>query len=268
MKKKLLTILAVFFALSILLMGCDKNHSKEDKSLEEIKKRGEFIVGLDDTFAPMGFRDEKGEIVGLDIDLAKEVATRMGVKVVFKPVDWNGIIGSLNNGDVDVIWNGLSITEKRKEQIAFTKEYIVDGQVIMVNKDSKIKNKKDLTDKVIGIQMGSTSEDAIKTEPEIMKTFKEIKRYANYAEALMDLSIGRVEAVVIDEAVGRYYMTKKQDAFKILDENFGTQPFGVGVRKTDEAFKEEIDRIIDEMKKDGTTERISKKWLGKDLIVK
>ena len=268
MKKKFLTILAVFFTLSILLTGCGKEHSKEDNSLEDIKKRGEFIVGLDDTFAPMGFRDEKGEIVGLDIDLAKELGKRMGVKVTFKPVDWNGIIGSLNNGDIDVIWNGLSITDKRKEQIGFTKEYIIDGQVILVQKDSTIKNKKDLAGKVIGIQMGSTSEDAINAEPEVIKTFKEVKRYANYAEALMDLGNGRVEAVVIDEIVGRYYMTKKQGAFKVLEENFGEQPMGVGVRKTDEAFKNEIDKILDEMKKDGTTAELSKKWLGEDIIVK
>lgn len=268
MKKKLLGVMAVFFTLALLLGGCGNRSSNEDNSLEEIKKRGEFIVGLDDTFAPMGFRDEKGNIVGLDIDLASEVGKRMGVKVVFKPVDWNGIIGSLNNGDVDVIWNGLSISDKRKEQIGFTKEYIVDGQAIMIQKDSTIKNKKDLAGKIVGIQMGSTSEDAINSEPEVMKTFKDVKRYANYAEALMDLGNGRVEAVVIDEIVGRYYMTKKQGAFKVLEDNFGEQPMGVGVRKTDESFRKEIDKILDEMKKDGTTANISKKWLGEDLIVK
>lgn len=268
MKKKLLRSMVVFFTLILLLGGCSNKNGNEDNSLAEIKKRGKFIVGLDDTFAPMGFRDEKGEIVGLDIDLASEVGKRMGVKVVFKPVDWNGIIGSLNNGDVDVIWNGLSISDKRKEQIGFTKEYIIDGQAIMVQKGSNIKSKKDLDGKVIGIQMGSTSEDAINSEPEVMKTFKEVKRYANYAEALMDLSIGRVEAVVIDEIVGRYYMTKKQGAFDVLEDNFGKQPMGVGVRKTDESFRKEIDKILDEMKTDGTTANISKKWLGEDLIVK
>lgn len=270
MKKKFILGVISLFMLSSALIGCgtSNNTTSKDKSLEQIKSKGEFVVGLDDTFAPMGFRDEKGEIVGLDIDLAKEVGKRMGVKVVFKPVEWDGIIMSLNNGDIDVIWNGLSITEKRKEQIGFSKPYINDRQVIMIQNNSSIKSKKDLAGKVVAIQMGSTSEDAIKTEPEVMKTFKELKKYGNYAEALMDLKIGRVDAVVIDEIVGRYYANKKSGTYKFLDENFGEQPMGVGVRKADTSFKEELDKTLDQMKADGTTAKLSKKWFGKDLFIK
>ncbi|PRR79567.1 Cystine-binding periplasmic protein precursor [Clostridium liquoris] len=270
MKKKFVLAIISVFILSSVLIGCGNSHdtANKDKSLEQIKNKGEFVVGLDDTFAPMGFRDEKGQIVGLDIDLAKEAAKRMGVKVVFKPVEWDGIIMSLNNGDIDVIWNGLSITDKRKEQIGFTKPYINDRQVVMVQNNSTIKDKKDLAGKVVAIQMGSTSEDAIKTQPEVMKSFKELKKYGNYAEALMDLKIGRVDAVVIDEIVGRYYSNKKPGIYKILDDNFGNQPMGVGVRKEDNTFREELDKTLDKMKADGTTAKLSEKWFGKDLFIK
>ncbi len=124
-----------------MLTGCD-NKSKEDTSLKDIKAKGEFVVGLDDSFPPMGFKNDKGEIVGFDIDLAKEVAKKMGVKVVFKPVQWDGVVLSLNNKDIDVIWNGLTITEKRKEQINFSKPYVENKQIIVVNNDSNIKSKK------------------------------------------------------------------------------------------------------------------------------
>ncbi len=127
--------------LIFMLTGCG-NKSKEDTSLKDIKDKGEFVVGLDDSFPPMGFKNDKGEIVGFDIDLAKEVAKKMGVKVVFKPVQWDGVVLSLNNKDIDVIWNGLTITEKRKEQINFSKPYVENKQIIVVNNDSNIKSKK------------------------------------------------------------------------------------------------------------------------------
>lgn len=269
MKKRLLLGVAALI-LSFSMIGCSSqgSSSKEDKSLEAIKQKGEFVVGLDDTFAPMGFRDEKGEIVGMDIDLAKEVAKRMGVKAVFKPVEWDGIIMSLNNGDIDLIWNGLSITEKRKEQINYSNPYLTDRQAIIVKKDSSIKSKGDLKNKIVALQMGSTSEDAVQKEPELLNSFKELKKYGNYAEALMDLQIGRVDAVVIDETVGRYYMTKKAGVYTVLNEGFEEQEMGIGFRKSDGTFKDEVNKVLNEMKADGTAKKISEKWLGKDLIEK
>ena len=117
MKKFLLIVLGVIFMGVQLFAG--------DLSVERVQKKGELVVGLDDTFAPMGFRDEKGEIIGFDIDLAKEVGKRMGVKVKFLPCDWDGIILSLNSKKIDVVWNGMTITEKRKEQINFSKPYFL-----------------------------------------------------------------------------------------------------------------------------------------------
>ena len=268
MKKKLTLLTIMIFVLGLLVSGCGQSKQAGDTSLKDIKQKGKFIVGLDDSFPPMGFKNDKGEIVGFDIDMAKEAAQRMGVKVEFKPVQWDGIILSLNNKDIDVIWNGLTITDKRKEQIDFSKVYLQNKQIIVVKNDSSIKTKKDLAGKVVGLQLGSSSETALAADTNTSKALKETKKYSDNTEALMDLSQGRLDAVVVDEVVGRYYISKKPGLYKTLDEDFGKEDYGVGIRKTDKSFKEELDKTLDAMKADGTADKISQKWFGKNIITK
>ncbi len=268
MKKRLVLLTIVIFTLGIFLSGCGQAKQSGDNSWNDIKQKGEFVVGLDDSFPPMGFKDDKGEVVGFDIDLAKEAAKRMGVKVVFKPVQWDGIILSLNNKDIDVIWNGLTITDKRKEQIAFSKVYLQNKQIIVVRNDSQISSKKDLSGKVVGLQLGSSSEAALSADTNTSKSLKEVKKYSDNTEALMDLKQGRLDAVVVDEVVGRYYLSKKSGIYKTLNDDFGKEDYGVGIRKTDSSFKEELDKALDSMKADGTADKISQKWFGKNIIAK
>lgn len=267
MKRKIALITLVMLVMSILAVGCGSNQ-KGDTSMEDIKKKGKFVVGLDDTFAPMGFKDEKGEIVGFDIDLAKEVAKRMGIEVEFKPVEWDGIVLSLKNKDIDVIWNGLTITDERKKEINFSKVYLMNKQAIIVKSNSAINGKADLNGKLVGLQLGSSAEKAVDSDAETAKSLKEIKKYPNNTDALMDLSAGRVDAVVVDEIFGRYYTSKKANEYKVLEDNFGEETYGVGIRKEDVKFKEELDKALDAMKADGTAAEISKKWFGNDIVVK
>lgn len=273
MRKKLSILTIAVLSIGLILSGCGNSKQAngsqaQDNSLKEIKEKGEFVVGLDDSFPPMGFKDDKGEIVGFDIDLAKEAAKRMGVKAVFKPVQWDGVLLSLNNKDIDVIWNGLTITDKRKEQIAFSSVYLQNKQIIVVKNDSTIKGKKDLSGKVVGIQLGSSSETALTADKETSSALKDTRKYSNNTEALMDLNQGRVDAVIVDEVVGRYYISKKPGLYKVLDEDFGKEDYGVGIRKSDNSFKEELDKTLDAMKADGTADKISQKWFGKDIITK
>ncbi|WP_066501723.1 amino acid ABC transporter substrate-binding protein [Abyssisolibacter fermentans] len=261
MKKSLILIIVVTM-LATLFVGCSQKGEQGDNSLKEIKDKGKFILGLDDSFPPMGFRDQDGEIVGYDIDLAKEIAKRMGVELEVKPIDWDGNILSLNNKDIDVIWNGLSITEKRKEQILFSKEYAVNKQVIITNNDSKIDKKIDLKDKIVAVQLGSTGEEALNADTKIVESVKEVRKFSNFTEALLDLKAGRVDAVVIDEVVGKYYISKKAGDYKIASEDFGKEAYGVGFRKQDVKFRDEVDKILDDMREDGTMQKISEKWFG------
>ncbi|HEY8891548.1 MAG TPA: amino acid ABC transporter substrate-binding protein [Clostridium sp.] len=260
-------LLLVAILTTAILTGCGSS-SKTDNSLTDIKNKKELIVGLDDNFPPMGFRGKSGEIVGFDIDMAKEVGKRMGVKVTFKPVEWDGIILSLNNKDIDVIWNGLTITDKRKEQIAFSKVYVQNKQIIIVNSKSKISSKSALSDKTVGLQLGSSSETALEKDALLSKSVKEVKKYSNNTEALLDLNAGRIDAVIVDEVVGRYYVSKKPGMYKVLDENLGVEDYGVGIRKNDVKLTAEINKLLGEIKKDGTANTISKKWFGKDIIYK
>lgn len=274
MKKKLTTLTAMLLTLGLLFSGCgqstknDQSKQTADNSLNEIKQKGQFIVGLDDSFPPMGFKNDKGEIVGFDIDMANEAAKRMGVKAVFKPVQWDGVLLSLNNKDIDVIWNGLTITDERKKQIDFSKVYLQNKQIIVVKNDSTIATKKDLSGKKVGLQLGSSSEKALTDDKDTSGTLKEVKKYSDNTEALMDLSQGRIDAVVVDEVVGRYYISKKPGVYKTLNEDFGKEDYGVGIRKTDKTFREELDKTLDAMKADGTADKISQKWFGKDITSK
>ena len=264
-----------FMAIALgiaLLAGCGQKSptSKEnaDSSLADIQKKGRFVVGLDDSFPPMGFRDDSGAIVGFDIDLAKEAAKRIGVEVEFKPVDWDGVVMSLNKGDIDVIWNGLTITEERKAKIAFSKTYLENRQIIVVQKNSAIADKTGLTGKTVGLQLGSSSEAALAGDAATQASLKEIRKYPNNVEALLDLASGRIDAVVVDEVVGRYYIAKKPDLYKVLQDNFGLESYGVGFRSADQSFRAAIDGALDAMKADGGADAISERWFGEKIVTK
>lgn len=265
MKRGIFTVLALLTA-SLLAAGGQKEGA--DDSLESIKEKGYFTVGLDDAFPPMGFRDESGEIAGFDIDLAKEAARRIGVEVRFKPVEWSGIILSLNRGDIDLVWNGMTITEERQKQIAFSKPYLENRQIVVVTEGSSIDSKTDLAGKVVGLQMGSSSESALAGDQATASSLKEVRKYANNVEALLDLSAGRTDAVVVDEIVGRYYIARKPGVYRVLAEDFGREAYGVGIRTADAAFRAELDRVLDEMKADGAADRISIEWFGEPIVVK
>jgi len=263
MKRKILYALLVFM---FIFVGCSNKSTSGDNSLKEIKDKGVLIVGLDDSFPPMGFRDEAGEIVGFDVDMAKEVAKRMGIKAEFKPIDWDAKELSLSSKEIDVIWNGLTITEDRKKNMGFSKPYLANNQIIIVKADSAISAKADLKYNIVGLQMQSSSEDALNKDTELVASLKEVRKYANNMEALLDLESGRTSAVVIDEIVGRYYIAKKEGQFKVLDESLASEEYGVGCRLEDVSFITELDKILDEMKADGTANDISTKWFGSNIV--
>ena len=271
MKKRVGLALVVCLLLSVVMLGCgDKAETPvapEETSLADIQEKGYFVVGLDDAFPPMGFREEgTNQIVGFDIDLATEVASRLGVEARFQPVVWETIIEELNGGMIDLIWNGLTITPARQEQIAFTQPYMEDKQLIVVRKDSDISSKEDLAGKIIGLQAGSSAYDAVEADAETFDSLEEIMQFGGNDEALMDLAAGRLDAVVVDEVVGRYYIAKRADDYTILEDNFGVEEFGVGLRQSDQSFIDAVQQALDGMKADGTSLIISQKWFGDNVI--
>lgn len=269
MRKIITSIMMIAVAGSILLTGCSlskQTSGKEDDSWKRIKEKGEFVVGLDDAFPPMGFRDNSGELVGFDIDMAKEAAKRMGVEVKFQPIDWKAVTMELKNRNVDLAWNGMTITDTRKKEIDFTKPYIEQKQILIVQKNSAIKGKADLKGKNVGIQAGSSSKVALEKDTKVAESIKEVVEFPDNEKAMMALKLNKIDAVIIDEVVGRYIVSKDKDSFVVLEDDFGKEDFGVGARKGDTAFLNELQKALDEMKKDGTSKRISEKWFAEDIV--
>lgn len=259
--KKIFALCMMLVLAVTALAGCGSNSAQK----EESKK---IVVGLDDSFPPMGFKDEKNEIVGFDIDLAKEVAKRLGREVEFKAIDWNSKEAELKSGRVDILWNGLDITDKRKENMLFSEPYMDNRQIVFVAKNGKVAvaGEADLDGKTIGTQSGGTTEEYFENKPELKASMKEVKYYPDYINAFMDLENGRLDAVVGDEIIGRYYISKHPDEIQAIDTVIGTvSQFGIAFRKDDQKLRDEVQKVFDEMKADGTVAKISEKWFAKDI---
>ena len=262
--KKILTGTAVFACAAALLTGCGGDKaSAPDKGADKSK----IVVGLDDNFPPMGFKNEKNEIVGFDVDLAKEAAKRLGREVEFKAIDWSSKEAELKSGRVQILWNGLDITEKRKENMLFSNPYMDNRQIIFVKKGSTaVSDEKSLAGKTIGVQSASTAEEYTDTTDFYKNEVKEVKKYPDYVAAFMDLENGRLDAVIGDEIVGRYYMSKHPDELEALPIVVGpVSEFGIAFAKDNTALQSEVQKVIDEMKADGTIAKISTEWFGKDI---
>ena len=262
--KKLTAVMLL--SVGALLAACGKQEPATQAAAPAPAAITKIVVGLDDNFPPMGFRDEKNELVGFDIDMAREAAKRMGVEVNFKPIDWSAKEAELAGKRVDALWNGLTITEERKKNIDFTAPYMENHQIVVVAANSPIKTKADMAGKVVGAQEGSSAVDAVKKDEAVFASFKELKTFGDNVTALMDLATGRLDAVVVDEVVGRYYVAKKPAEYAIIDEHFGTEDYGVGVRKDDAELHGKLDKALADMKADGTSAQIATKWFGKDII--
>ncbi|MDR0435076.1 MAG: amino acid ABC transporter substrate-binding protein [Gracilibacteraceae bacterium] len=238
--------------------------SEEDSSWTDIQAKGYMIVGLDSSFPPMGFTDESGEIVGFDIDFAKATAEKLGIEVRFEPISWDAKIFELNNKNIDLIWNGMTITEERLAESLMTNPYLGNRQIIVVAADSPL-TKADLPNKNIGVQAGSTSVRVLEADVDLMETIAMVEFPDNMA-ALLDLKNGQLDAVVVDEVVGRYYVSQEPASYKVLADDFGEEEYGVAVRKTDAAFLAELQKAMDAVVADGQASEFSVKWFGEDIL--
>ena len=184
----------------------DATVKADDDSLKKIQARGTFILGLDDSFPPMGFRDDSNNIVGLDIDLATEVCKRLGVELVLQPIDWDSKELELSTGKIDCIWNGMTITDERIDTMFIPKPYIANRQVVIVGNTYSGDGLASLKGKTVGLQKGSSSLEALEKNKEVHDSVKSITEYDNNVNAFLDLKAGRIQALVVDEVAGRYIM--------------------------------------------------------------
>mgnify|MGYP004718230027 CR=1 FL=1 len=226
--KKILALGMAAVMTVAFVTGCGGQKAADNGSGSGDK--GKIIVGLDDNFPPMGFKDENNEITGFDVDLAKEASKRLGREVEFKA-------------------------------------YMDNRQIIFVKKGrTDITDEKSLAGKIVGTQSASTAEEYMDKTDFFKKDVKEVKKYSDFVTAFMDLENGRVDAIVGDEIVGRYYMSKHPEAIDAVDVAVGpVSQFGIAFAKDNKALRDDVQKVLDEMKADGTTAKISEKWFGKDI---
>ena len=260
MLKKLVSLGLVL----ILIAGCSAKSTTDD-SLKNVLDSGKLIVGYTE-YPPMGFTDN-GEVTGFDIDIAKEVCDRLGVEAVFQIIDWDSKVMELNGNNIDVIWNGLTITAEREEEILFSKPYFNNRIVILTLTDKTTNAIAELSGLKVGVELSSSGQEALEGNA-VFASLNEMVKFTSISEAVLDLRAGNIDAIVADEIFARYAVSKDPTAFRIASEVFNSENYGIGFRMKDVALRDKIDEIIDAMIDDGTAAEISIKWFGEDLLTR
>lgn len=269
----LILILALALATMFAFTGCGDPQKADGNALtgwDYIEDKGELIVGLDDTFAPMGFRDESGELVGFDIDLAKAVGEELGVKIKFNPIDWNAKEMELASKRIDCIWNGMSATPERQKKMALTNKYL-DNSIIILAKDDtvKVENAKDLANYKVATQVDSSALESMKANPDYSAFEKNVTEYKTYDEAILDMKAGRIDCIVVDQVLGEYKNSKMKPEEKMVlcDYKFADDSYAIGCKVEDKDVAAKITEAIDKTIASGKAEEISNKWFGRNIVI-
>lgn len=250
--------------VKISKVGTVKKSAKLHKLLpSRIKESGVIKNGIDDSYPPMDFKNDSNELTGFDIDVGKAIGAKLGVEVKNVPTDWAGIIPSLKSKKFDMVLSAMGITKERANSVSFSKPYFNGGMTIIMNKKDKgdIKGASDLKGKVVGVQAGS---QACIDYVEKIGGVKEIKKYDSATEALQDLGNNRTNAYVDDFQVANYYMKKVPGTYARVMLKVD-EPYGIAFRKNDGQMQKSVQAAFDELKKDGTLSKISKKWFDYDI---
>lgn len=275
MKRYLVILAALLFGAALLVSGCgggdtapppDGEDEVVDASWDNVEEKGVFVMGLDDSFPPMGFRED-GEIVGFDVDVAKEVCSRLGLELELQPINWDAKEQELNTGNIDCIWNGFTITPAREKEVLFSQPYTTNRQVLVVMEETDYADLADFEGARLGIQAGSSAQDALDDAEDFKAGLKEVIPFDDNVTVLMDLEKGGIDVALMDEVVARYYISMKDKGYRVLDEALASEEYGIGFRLGDQALMEKIQETIDAMAEDGTLAEISTKWFESDVTI-
>ena len=224
-----------------------------------------FIVGFDAEFPPYGYKDDNGEYVGFDLDLAQEVCDRNGWTLKKQPIEWNSKDMELNSGSISCIWNGFTMNG-REDAYTWTTPYVDNSQVVVVRKDSGITQLTDLSGKVVAVQADSsalaalTGEDASEENKALAETFKELQQVGDYNSAFMNLESGAVNAICMDIGVANYEIESRGDKFMMLEDRLSSEEYGIGFKKGNTELRDKVQATLLDMLADGTFDEIAEKW--------
>lgn len=258
--------LALALAVALLAAGCgEKKDEKKDEGKKEgvtvtTIQEGKLLMGSDTTYPPFESIGDDGKPEGFDIDVATELAKRLGLELEVVTTAWEGIIPGLKADKYDIIMSAMTITDERKEEIDFSDPYIDSNQSIAVKKgNTEIKSEADLAGKVVGVQVDTTGQFTAEEIPGI----KEIRKYDTILLAFQELELGRIDAILNDYPVNAY-LSKMRGQTEVVATIKTDEQYGIGIRRGNDQLKEAIDKALAEMKADGTYDKIFEKWFGKE----
>lgn len=251
--KKRIIVSVVITLLLIAVMAVTLTACSQVKTFDEYLSRGYIVVGVDDSFPPMGYRDKNDKIIGFDIDLANAVGEKLGIEFRIQKITWDQKEFELKAGKIDAIWNGFTINEERKKNIAFSNPYLKNNQVIVVNKNSPYQSIEDLLakeDLLVCVQSGSTAEAAVAES--VLKDKKILKVVDNISALNNELGSGRVDCIIMDLVVAEFKMKEMQTIRLIDNANLANEEYAVGMRKGEEDTVAKINEALIELHDGGS----------------
>lgn len=265
MNRQRFTIILVIVLLASLVAGCATKEASQGSSsadsptLAKIKSDGVINIGIEGVYPPFNYFNSKNELEGFDVDITNEIAKRMNVKANFVPTPWDSIIAGLLSKKYDIILSSMTITEERKQKVDFTLPYYHTGAQLFVPTSSAITDPTNLKGKKIGVSIGTTF------EKKATELGAEISTYKDDMLTFQDLANGRIEGVITDKVVGARMILEKKYPFKSVGDMLYSEEVGIALPKNETGLQAEINKHLTAMMQDGTYEKISSKWFGKDI---
>ena len=278
MKKKMVSILTAAFCASALLAGCGSadtaktSASSAGAASSSADGTTTFTVGFDAEYPPYGYMDdETGDYTGFDLELAEAVCEIYGWKLVKTPINWDAKDTELNSGAIDCIWNGFTMNG-REDDYTWSDPYVDNSQVMVVSENSGITSLSDLAGKPVGVQAASAALDLLQSEEdggqkELADTFAALQQFPDYNNAFVELQAGSIDAVAMDIGVAKYQMESRDGSYTILDDVLSAEQYAVGFAKNNTELRDKVQKTLNDMRDDGTFQKIAEKWDLTDSII-
>lgn len=264
MMKRLLGVLLTTALLVTMLAGCGASSTKKETAASTAAASGDGFVfkhGFDRDYPPYSFIGDDGQTTGFDVELAQAVCDYYGWTYEPVPINWDAKDAELNAGSCDCIWSGFTMNG-REDDYLWSKAYSDNTQMIMVDKDSGIKTLADLAGKKVGVQTSTSAYDLLNDEEgqaKLKDTFGSLEVYDTYTVAFNDLKAEAIDAIAIDVTSGNYLM-EGEDDYIFLDEELGSEQYGIGFRKEDTELRDKVNAALDALVADGTYDKIGQKY--------
>lgn len=218
-------------------------------------RKSVLVIGTHAGFKPFEYIQD-GKVVGFDIDLSREVAKSLGKELKVEDMGFDGLLPALETGQVDMVIAGMTKTPEREKNVSFSKSYYSAAQKIVVRKGSTIRNKYELSGNKIGVQLGTTSDTIVSKIKGVSVT-----QLQSVPSVLQDLSSGKIDAAVLDEAPANQYVHGYSN-LQILPDSLSNEEYAVAIKKDNNELKDQVNKVITEMKKDGRYQKLVKKYFN------